>query len=81
MMGEIFQRIHLPIFDECRLRRRAMDESPTMPLGYVELAGEPGRLQVAVWQSGQWRTRGRKPFRSNVTAWFSIERADGTKFP
>ncbi|GAC1588355.1 MAG: hypothetical protein NVS3B5_21490 [Sphingomicrobium sp.] len=81
MMAEIFRRIHLPLFGECRLRRRTLDESPTLPLGYVELADELGQLHVAVWQAGQWRTRSRKGFRAPVIAWYSIERADGTKFP
>ena len=80
-MGAMIRRIHLPIFGECRLRRRTMDESPTSPLGYVELANAPDQLRVAVWQAGQWRTPGRKAFQGAVTAWYSIERSDGTKFP
>lgn len=74
-------RLRLPIWGECCLRRRDVGEVPKIPIGYVQLEGKPDNLTVAIWQRGGWHTRGGRPMKSPITAWYSIERADGKPFP
>ena len=74
-------RLQMPLFGECKLQRREAHEVPAIPIGYVQFEGKPDNLTAAIWQRGAWHTRGGKPMRTPITAWYSIERPDGKPFP
>ena len=71
-------RIVLPIFGECGLKLEPLNAKPAFPVAYVQLQDQPDNLKSAIWRAGEWCTRGGRPFRSAVVAWYSIVRPDGS---
>jgi hypothetical protein len=66
-----------PYFGKCRLLPHAMDEEPAGPVCYIERAAMPGRLSLAVHKGGVFRDHKLKPISEPISAWYSVERADG----
>lgn len=65
------------VLGRCKLVPHGMDEDPTSVLGYVERAHTGSTLKLALYHRGEWRTTGLKRLGGTITAWYSLEHADG----
>lgn len=67
-----------PILGEVVLRAKSPDQLPEgIGLGYVQLDGR-GALKRAIYRKGEWRDHRFRSFRGRVTAWYQMEKPDGS---